>query len=307
MSETVLELLAPHAVEISESGDDDLNSLDGIVDQVQGARLQAGLTIIGVAATVPENFRMVGMSQPGLSVEVHVRGQSRSSGLSHDTSVELRTGEAAVIATQSEETWETRAKAGDQVALYTLLATSSWLERHGFGFGREYDRPLEHLSTWQRPLGVDVLNDIGAHAFGFDMSGISLLKQESLALRVMEAVLCETTGDARPPADARMVRRARAARAYLAETSISDLSLEATAQELGTSLRQLHRDFQTVFGTTPFAFVREFRLRRAAEQIRSGEMTITQAAFAAGYASASTFSRSMSRTLGLSPKQIRRK
>lgn len=281
--------------------------VDEIVDTISECSLQTGLTSISVTAIVPTGLSITATSQPGLSIEVHLKGCSKTQGLGHRTCVELFETEANAIATQQPESWKTTSKAGEAIALYSLFATPEWLERYGFDFGRQCNKPLSHLHTWRRPLAADTIAALWSQMFSADQPQIQRLEQESIALKVMASMLCDSDPQTMPRVDSRTRRRANAARAYFAESSMEDLSLEQAAQALGTSPRQLQRDFQVVFNTTPFAFAREYRLQRAVELLQAGELSITQAAFNAGYASASAFSRSMKRTFGLSPRDLQRR
>lgn len=295
-------LIGPHAVELA-GRDDQLTSL---LDDYQASELQSGLTMIAASARVPEEFAMIAQSQPGLSIELHFRGRSRTDGVSHPGAIELTQSVAGVICATQPERWRTSATAGDDISLYTLLVSSDWLERHGFAFGVKSPHRLEHLRTWRVPVEqglVGALHDTVRS--GRASSPLVRLARESVALRLLGTVL----GDGRdepPPIDARTTRRAHAARDYLATTTDPCLTIEAMARALATSPRQLQRDFQATFALSPFAFLRRHRLERAAAALRAGETDVTGAALGAGYDSPSAFARAMRKTLGIVPRELRR-
>jgi|GEM_PF-1947208 len=79
------------------------------------------------------------------------------------------------------------------------------------------------------------------------------------------------------------------------------------AREVGISHTKLINSFRSVYGTTPYRYLRDLRLDRAREVLLSGEMNVTEAAYEAGYNCMSFFSKSFRERFGLSPSQCRRK
>lgn len=63
--------------------------------------------------------------------------------------------------------------------------------------------------------------------------------------------------------------------------------------------------FHATFGRTPMAFVREVRLRRAADILRSTRLPVDSVAVRVGFASRSHFSRAFRKQFGLSPTAFR--
>ncbi|WP_246116522.1 MULTISPECIES: GlxA family transcriptional regulator [Cobetia] len=84
------------------------------------------------------------------------------------------------------------------------------------------------------------------------------------------------------------------------------LSIQALAQELGLSWRQLERRFHHGVGCTPQAFQAERRLVHARSLLHDTRHSITDIALACGFTSHPSFSRAFRRRFGITPSQARR-
>jgi AraC-like DNA-binding protein len=73
------------------------------------------------------------------------------------------------------------------------------------------------------------------------------------------------------------------------------------ARALGTTHPQLNRGFRIIFGTSVFGYLRKMRLEKARHLLEKGRMNVTEAAFAVGYNSLSSFSRAFSAHFGSKP------
>ncbi len=98
-------------------------------------------------------------------------------------------------------------------------------------------------------------------------------------------------------AQERVERAAALVRAHLAEP----LTLEALGQRVGCSPFYLSRTFSEQMGMTISQFLRQVRLERAAELLRSGKFNVTQAALEVGYSSVGHFSTAFHETFGCCP------
>lgn len=78
-------------------------------------------------------------------------------------------------------------------------------------------------------------------------------------------------------------------------------TLEALGQEVGCSPFHLSRIFSREAGVTIPQFLRNQRMERAAELLRSGRYNVTEAATEVGYASLSHFSKAFCETIGCCP------
>ncbi len=98
-------------------------------------------------------------------------------------------------------------------------------------------------------------------------------------------------------AQERVEKAAVLVRAHLAEP----LTLDELGQRVGCSPFYLSRTFTEQMGMTISQFLRQVRLERAAELLRSGKFNVTQAALEVGYSSVGHFSTAFHETFGCCP------
>lgn len=91
------------------------------------------------------------------------------------------------------------------------------------------------------------------------------------------------------------------AKAILNEEMQNPPPLEALARTLGASPFYLSRQFAQEAGLTMQQFLRQVRMERAAELLRTGECNVTEAALEVGYNSLSHFSTAFHETFGCCP------
>jgi two-component system response regulator YesN len=83
------------------------------------------------------------------------------------------------------------------------------------------------------------------------------------------------------------------------------LTVAVVARALASSPRQVQRAFAEVGGTSFSAYVREVRLRNAAELIARQPLTVRQVALLVGYRQPAHFAKAFRRRFGLTPAQYR--
>lgn len=89
--------------------------------------------------------------------------------------------------------------------------------------------------------------------------------------------------------------------ALLRENLASVPSLEEIGRTVGCSQFHLSRTFSTATGMTIPQYIRQLRMERAAELLRSGKFNVTEAALEVGYSSLSHFSQAFHETFGCCP------
>lgn len=82
----------------------------------------------------------------------------------------------------------------------------------------------------------------------------------------------------------------------------SDLSVDAIAEEVGLSRVHLHRKMKELTGQTPHDFIRNIRLKQAANLLSSHNMNITEVMYACGFNNAASFSTIFKKFYGMSPR-----
>lgn len=102
------------------------------------------------------------------------------------------------------------------------------------------------------------------------------------------------------------VDRIHYAKDILARSLDNPPSILELARQVGMSESKLHRGFRYVLGTTPFGYLRNYRLEQGRTLLEVGEMTVQEVAHAVGYASQSRFCDAFKQKFGTTPMSCRR-
>jgi AraC-like DNA-binding protein len=94
------------------------------------------------------------------------------------------------------------------------------------------------------------------------------------------------------------------ARAYFERNFASRVRLETVSAVAGLTIYQLIRAFRSEFGLSPYAFLEQIRVHRAASMLRDGR-AISQVAFLTGFSDQSHLTRFFKRAIGVSPGRYR--
>lgn len=111
----------------------------------------------------------------------------------------------------------------------------------------------------------------------------------------------ESDGRAAVPA----VFHLRRARDLMDRRFADPLDLDALAAAAGYSRYHFVRTFAAAYGETPGRYLTRRRIERAADLLRSANLTVTEVCTAVGFASLGTFSRTFSASMGESPSAYR--
>ncbi|MBX2806988.1 MAG: AraC family transcriptional regulator [Hyphomicrobiales bacterium] len=103
----------------------------------------------------------------------------------------------------------------------------------------------------------------------------------------------------------RTLIRAHAARHYIDNHLDSPLTLRDIALHTGLSISSLQRHFKSAFGTTVVDYLRAKKLANAREAIEKKGVSVSEAAFLAGYTNPSSFATAFKRAFGISPRMVR--
>jgi AraC-like DNA-binding protein len=95
--------------------------------------------------------------------------------------------------------------------------------------------------------------------------------------------------------------------AYLLTKNLQDtLDLHEVARTVGLSKSKLHPLFRKVYATTPFDYLRKYRLKKAEELLREGGMNVTEASMEVGYSSVSHFTKAFVEQFHYLPSECRK-
>ena len=87
----------------------------------------------------------------------------------------------------------------------------------------------------------------------------------------------------------------------------SDLSVDMVADEVGVSRVHLHRKMKELTGQTPHDFIRNLRLKQAANLLANQGMNVTEVMYACGFSNSASFSTLFKKFYGVSPRDYMRK
>ncbi len=83
----------------------------------------------------------------------------------------------------------------------------------------------------------------------------------------------------------------------------SSLSVDFLADAVGISRVHLHRKMKELTGQTPHDFVRNIRLKQAANLLAEGNMNVAEVVYACGFGNAASFSTVFKKFYGMSPRE----
>ncbi|MDP6692248.1 MAG: GlxA family transcriptional regulator [Alphaproteobacteria bacterium] len=153
----------------------------------------------------------------------------------------------------------------------------------------------------------------GTAALDMMLNIIALDYDDDLAARVAEQLLHERIRDRhdqqRMPLRIRLGGshpKLRNAVAAMEQNLEEPLAYAELAAAVGLSTRHLERLFQRYFHMTPTRYYLELRLNRARQLLRQTDLSVTAAALACGFVSASHFSKSYRDLFGNTPRAERR-
>ncbi len=92
---------------------------------------------------------------------------------------------------------------------------------------------------------------------------------------------------------------------YIRDHYSEKISLEQIAAAANISERECLRCFHDMLNTSPFSYLMDYRVRRAAGLLRETDRTVTDIAFACGFFGTSYFGKVFKKSMECTPKQYR--
>jgi AraC-like DNA-binding protein len=89
----------------------------------------------------------------------------------------------------------------------------------------------------------------------------------------------------------------------IVEKSLADyeFDVDQLARQMAVSRRQLFRKFKAVAGCTPNVFIRDLRLKRAAQLLRESQLTVSEIIYAVGFSDPKYFRTIFRERFGVLP------
>ena len=128
------------------------------------------------------------------------------------------------------------------------------------------------------------------------------VRRTYLERKVMELVTLRLQAIAPPrlnPADLNYIYQAAS---ILREQVVNPPTVEALARQISTNRLKLNQGFHEVYGTTPYSYLRDCRLRQAQQLLVTSELPVAKVAATVGYSSRNHFAKAFRRQFGLNPK-----
>ncbi len=106
------------------------------------------------------------------------------------------------------------------------------------------------------------------------------------------------------PIDARFLHRV----VEIVEKNLAnyEFEVETLARQMSVSRRQLFRKFKALAGCTPNVFIRDIRLKRAAELLTASRMTVSEIIYAVGFSDPKYFRAVFRERFGVLPGEFTR-
>ncbi len=205
-------------------------------------------------------------------------------------------------------------KKGTRIRKVLISAPHAWITQYlsdivdDDGHVRDFMQTHRNTARWQpskRVLALceQILNPPQAPHL------IQRMNIESKAIEIFSECLSVLTGETAPAshdaASVRSINRAQAVRSYVLEHIAEDLSLRQIAQDLGMSVESMQRAFKLAYGGTVVDFIREYRLHQARQALVTEGISISEAAYRAGYSNPANFSTAFKKLFGLTPSDAK--
>ncbi len=279
--------------------------------KVVGLRPGFALYLTDYAPTAP--IVMTSDSWPtGFGWIFFLSGKIQYHHYSLDREMEMTTGMNR-LAFQPGTSGKARLFPGDPIRVVTLTMTPEC-------FSTSLDQDMELLPPCFRRAAQDQGNQ-GCFALGKNTPRIQTtlgylvealsrphtprLLLEGLALELIGLQFGQLAGKKKIvplPPDIR--ERIDAARDTLVRQLDESPSLIDLARQVGLTPNRLSSGFKSIYGTTPFAHLREVRLNHARQLLEQNRMNVTEVALAVGYDSLSHFAKAFFRAFGILPGQV---
>ena len=106
--------------------------------------------------------------------------------------------------------------------------------------------------------------------------------------------------------DKKQIQATKAIREYLISHLDEKVPLEQLAKEAHLNLSVFHLVFSHIYGDTPYAYLKKYKMNLAAQWLSENKMKIGDIALELGYSNASKFAKAFQSVYGMLPKDYRK-
>ncbi|WP_394824382.1 helix-turn-helix domain-containing protein [Pendulispora albinea] len=228
-------------------------------------------------------------------------------------SSDRRIATAVMFSMAEGDTVVRRLRQGVHLRHFVVIAGREWLAASGLDSDtvppavRAFQREHLALRRWRLSEQIVFLTEqlLAPPIYGPPVHHLLL---ESKAIELFADGLRTIAGGEIGPGhgnlDPRAFQRIRAVKERLDASGGMPSSLAAVAKQAGMNVAALQQHFRAAFGSTVFGYLRERNLQRARQALEHG-LTVSEAAFEAGYRSPANFATAFKRRFGQTPKRFR--
>lgn len=250
---------------------------------------------------------------PRLSLVLFMNGDGQAQYDDRRLQVAPRPGrpEGIAIALTEPATFTRQAHSGQHIRKLSICLTPEWFASSGLDAHisiRRLIEPRQHLAL-RRWTPTASLLALAEQVMGQPAEGELLghLQQEVRVLGLVHGVVEQLVGEPTEPVrqrphHQRLVQRAQE---LLHSGEADGWSLEQIASAVGASASTLQRQFQAAQGMSLFAWQRQRKLQQAHVALQSG-VSISEAAWQAGYSSTANFTTAFRRQFGMTPQRVQK-
>lgn len=277
--------------------------------------LRPGFNLFLMDYELSSPFTMHSDSWPsGFSFTFFISGKISYRHTSFDHRVDLATGQNR-MAFQPDHQGFGMLFPGEPIKVVTVsMSRSSFLEMLG-GDLTDVPESFRNAAYERRPKGVYAINSNTANmqmalhrlARVTPSSMADKIMVEGLALDLIAGQLKAFGPDGIKQKSITQKEKDQIAEAR--EILLADMTdppqLIGLARTVGLSANRLSEGFKALYGSTPFAYLKDMRLERARLLLLDTGLNVSEVAFAVGYNSLSHFSRSFSHKFGIQPGRFK--
>ncbi len=283
--------------------------------------LRSGLSLHATDAVDLRDMTTAAAAGAGLTVALFLRGEvDISLGERRYALSAAREPVLFLLSRTEEDRFQRRAMRGNRVRKITLGLPPDWLDGDGGHGGGPACAPVAGeggLRRFCRTHGASMVLRPTARqvALAERLTGpiacppmLESLYLESHALEIVAEALGMVDMPAAHPLSSRDRARLRIACEYLESRDPDDdapLRLEEVARHAGMSVSTLHRLFRAGHGMSVFEYERARRMERARTALECEGVSVTEAAYLAGYSSPANFATAFKRRFGRCPREAR--
>ena len=140
-----------------------------------------------------------------------------------------------------------------------------------------------------------------------EMEPIGYFKIKAIELLYHMDQLTQVNGCDLKYFDKKQIQTTKAFRGYLISHLAEKVSLEQLAKEAHLNLSVFHLVFSHIYGDTPYAYLKKYKMNLAAQWLSENKMKIGDIALELGYSNASKFDKAFQSVYGMLPKDYRKK